>query len=141
MAASTIQPSTASGPLAMSMASRSSPSTVPERSVTASVACDAPRSAASTTRADGLRAKRDGGRPPVERASPTGETRPSAMSESTRVAMVERASPVTVASSARVRGRPSRSSWNSSLAPEVPSADPRLMSTIRIVKHTVFVDS
>jgi hypothetical protein len=52
------------------------------------------------------------------------------MSSSTRAATVDRASPVATAREARVRGTPSRSSWNSSLAPEVPSADPRLMSTI-----------
>ena len=43
---------------------------------------------------------------------------------------VDRASPVACAREARVRGTPSRRSWNSSLAPDVPSADPRLMSTI-----------
>ena len=58
------------------------------------------------------------------------------MSSSTRAATVERASPVACARDARVRGTPSRRSWNSSLAPDVPSADPRLMSTIHRVKHT-----
>ena len=127
---STIQLSTVSGPFAMSIGSLCSTSTVPARSVTASVACEAPRSAASTMRAEGLSANCEGGRPPVDAASATGLTRPSCMSSSTRAAIVERARPVDWASAARVRGAPSRRSWKSSLAPELPSAEPRLMSTM-----------
>ena len=76
----------------------------------------APTSTASTTRAAGLKAKRDGGRPPLELASPAGPTSPESISASMRDATVERARPVVRASSARVRALPSRSSWNRSPA-------------------------
>ncbi len=94
----------------------------PARSVIASVACDAPMSAASTRRALGLIANSDGGRPPVETVSAIGMMRPMRMSSSTRAAIVDRASPVDFASSARVRGTPSRSSWKSSLTPDTPAS-------------------
>ena len=91
---------------------------VAPRSVIATVACEAPMSAATTTRAPGFSANCDGGRPPVDAASATGVTRPIRMSSSTRAAIVERARPVDFASCARVRGTPSRSSWNSSVTPD-----------------------
>jgi hypothetical protein len=69
-----------------------------------------------------LSANSDGGLPPVETAPPYGAIRPSFIKASTREATVERASPVSWASSARVRGVPSRSSWNTSLAPGAGSA-------------------
>ena len=53
----------------------------------------------------GLRANSEGGRPPVETPPPNGATRPSRISTSMRAAIVDRASPVVSASSARVRGR------------------------------------
>ena len=79
-------------------------------------------SAASTRRALGLSANCEGGRPPVDTVSAMGEMRPIFMSSSTRAAIVERASPVDFASSARVRGTPSRRSWNSWLTPDTPDA-------------------
>ena len=85
--------------------------------MTATVAWDAPRSAATTTFAVGFNANWEGGLPPVDTPSATGVIRPMRISSSTRAAIVDRASPVDFASSARVRGAPSRSSWNSSLTP------------------------
>ena len=79
-------------------------STVAARSVTASRTWVAPTSAASTTRAAGLKANCVGGRPPVDVASPAGPTSALASRASTRWATVERPSPVTAASSLRVRG-------------------------------------
>ena len=76
----------------------------------------APTSTASTTRAAGLKAKRDGGLPPLELASPAGPTSPECIRASMRDATVDRASPVVRASSARVRALPSRRSWNRSPA-------------------------
>ena len=46
--------------------------------------------------------------------------------------IAQEATRVLASITARVRGRPSRSSWKSSLAPEVPSAEPRLMSTMAV---------
>ncbi len=64
------------------------------RSARAARACVAPMSTPTTTRALGLKAISDGGRPPVETPSPIGITRPSRMSTSTRAVMVDRARPV-----------------------------------------------
>ena len=49
---------------------------LPLRSVTATITWVAPTSTARTTRAAGLKAKRDGGLPPLELASPAGPTSP-----------------------------------------------------------------
>ena len=78
------------------------------------MACVAPMSTPATTQAPGLRASRDGGRPPVE-TPPYGITRPSRISTSIRAAIVDRASPVASASWARVRGCPSRRRSKTSL--------------------------
>ena len=93
------------------------------RSVRAILAWVAPRSTARTTLLSGEKAKTAGGLPPVEWASPTVTMRPADMSMSMRVATVERAWPVTDASSARVRGAPSRSIWKSSPGPGWRDAD------------------
>ena len=87
-----------------------SPRISPERSASAARTWVAPTSTPTTTLAAGLSAKSAGGRPPVERAPPNGATSSSRMSTSMRAAMVDRARPVASASSARVQGRPSRSS-------------------------------
>ena len=109
------QPSTCSGPVATSRSSRRSTSTVPARSASAAVACVAPMSTPATTQAPGFSASSEGGRPPVD-TPPYGITRPRRSSESIRAAMVDRASPVSSASWARVRGCPSRNSSKRSLA-------------------------
>ena len=83
----------------------------------ATVAWEAPMSAASTRRAPGLSANCDGGVRPWTRLSATGVISPILISSSTRAAIVERARPVDFASSARVRGTPSRRSWKSSVTP------------------------
>ncbi len=116
-AVSTSQVSTGSGPRAMSISPVFSDSTLPVRSAMATVPCEAPRSTATTTLAAGLIANCDGGRPPVETASATGVMSPMRISSSTRTATVDRARPVDLASSARVRGTPSRSNWNNWLTP------------------------
>ncbi len=67
---SVTHPSTASGPLAMSSAARVSARIWPDRSESTAMACVAPTSTPATTRTDGLSANSEGGRPPVERASP-----------------------------------------------------------------------
>ena len=84
-------------------------------------------SAASTRRALGLSANCDGGRPPVDTVSAIGVMRPIRMSSSTRAAIVERARPVDFASSARVRGTPSRRSWNSWFTPDTPGVGSMLI--------------
>ena len=56
----------------------------------------APTSAASTTRAPGLKANCVGGRPPVDVASPAAPTSSLASRASTRWATVERPRPVAV---------------------------------------------
>ena len=85
----------------------------------------APTSAASTTRAVGLKANWVGGRPPDDVASPAAPTSELASRASTRWATVERPRPVAAASSLRVRGVPSRSSWSREPAPSTA-----------LVKHT-----
>ncbi len=124
---------TGPGPSAMARGASSSASTVDARSVTARRACVAPRSTPSTTCEAGLKANVAGGRPPLEVASPAGAIRPVAMRASMRPVTVDRAWPVIVASSARVRGRPSRSSWNISPAPGVRGVTPP--SVIPVVNH------
>ena len=117
--ASMTRSSTGPGPLGdVELDGACSVSTVPSRSVTA----DGRVGRAEVGRDDdarraGLKAKRAGGRPPVERASPPGPSSPAASSASTRAPTVDRARPVTWTSSARVRGRPSRMSWSSAPAP------------------------
>lgn len=111
------QASTVSGPRSMGSLSSESAMMFEARSVRAMRACVAPRSTARTTRLSGEKAKTAGGLPPVEWASPTVTMRPAVMSMSMRVATVERAWPVTDASSARVRGAPSLSIWKSSPGP------------------------
>ena len=83
-----------SGPRAMSRSTSSVASTVAARSVTARRTWVAPTSAASTTRAAGLKANCAGGRPPVDVASPAAPTSELASRASTRWAIVERPSPV-----------------------------------------------
>ena len=61
---------------------------------------DAPRSAARTRPASSLKAKRIGGRPPVDWLPPASRRRPSSCSCSRRWAIVERARPVCSARSA-----------------------------------------
>ena len=93
-----------------------------------------------TTPASGLNASRAGGRPPVLAASPDGVSSPAASRASTRAATVERASPVILISSARVRGVPSSISWRSSPAPDgLPDVgrDPTAVVTT-VVKHNRF---
>ena len=115
-AVSTSHVSTGTGPSATAIGLLRCSRIAPVRSMTATVVCEAPISAARTTRALGLSANCDGGRPPVDAASATGMIRPIRMSSSTRAAIVDRASPVDFASCARVRGPPSRSSWKRSIA-------------------------
>lgn len=66
----TARSSTGSGPSATSCASRRSVRTRPLRSVMATITWGARTPTASTTRAAGLKTKRDGGLPPFEVASP-----------------------------------------------------------------------
>ena len=120
---SSSQPRTVSGPSAIGMSVRVSTMTSPARSVTATRECVAPRSAASTTPALRLKAKVFGGRPPVEALAPAGTTSRCASRASIRWATVERASPVSATSSARVLARPSRMSRSMAPAP-VPVDDP-----------------
>ena len=129
---STTQARTFSGPTPMSRSTTSSASTVAARSLTARRTWVAPMSAPRTTRARGLKAKRAGGRPPVDVASPAAPTRLLVMSVSTRWATVDRPRPVSAASSLRVRGVPSRSSC--SRAPALPA---RWLSTV-VLNHTDF---
>ena len=68
--AASAQPSTTSGPSATSRSVRTSASTVPARSTRATLVWLAPTSTPTTTRARGFSASRDGGRPPVDTASP-----------------------------------------------------------------------
>ena len=77
----------------------------------------APRSAHRTTPASRLKANVCGGRPPVETLPPAGTTSRSDSSASIRWATVERASPVSATSSARVLARPSRIRRSSAPAP------------------------
>jgi hypothetical protein len=81
------------------------------------VACVAPTSAAAANFAPGLKASRAEGRPPVEGASDTGTTSSSFRSGSRREVMAARPKPVIPASSALVRGRPSRRICKSSPGP------------------------
>lgn len=113
----TTQSSTGTGPAVMSTSARRWSMTFPARSVSATMPWAAPRSAASTERESGAKAKVEGGRPPEETAGPTAPMSPMSSSASTRAAIVERERPVRPASSERVRGRPSRRYWNSSPAP------------------------
>ena len=101
---STTRSSTGPGPSAIATGSWCSARTVPTRSVRARREWVAPRSTARMTRAAGLNANVAGGRPPVELASPAGVTNPEDSRRSTRAAIVERACPVRVARSERVRG-------------------------------------
>ena len=89
-----------------------------------------------TTPASGLKASCAGGRPPVDAASPEGVSSPAASSASTRAPTVERASPVSLMSSARVRGVPSSMSWSSSPAPDVAPAEKEPTVVTRVVKHS-----
>ena len=100
-------------------------------------ACVAPMSTPATTRALGLSASSDGGRPPVETPSPNGATRPSRISTSIRAAIVERARPVASASWARVRGCPSRSSSKTSLVRTAEVNHARLLH----VQQTTFAET
>ena len=118
------QPRTTSGPSAMSRLALTSPRMSPERSAIAARTWVAPTSTPTTTLAAGLSAKSAGGRPPVERAPPNGATSSRRMSTSIRAAMVDRARPVASASSARVQGRPSRSSSKMSPACTASSEAP-----------------
>ena len=106
------------------MGSLRSASTVAARSVTASVDV---RGAEVDGEHDASRGvERELGRRSSagRRGAGDGVTRPSCISASTRGATVDRASPVACARDARVRGTPSRRSWNSSLAPDVPAPSP-----------------
>src|SRR5690606_1265268 len=142
-ASAVTQLSTASGPSATLICSRVWASMPPVRSLTPMRTCEAPMSTPSTTRPLVAMANWEEGRPPVETASPTEATSPSFMSASMRMATVERASPVIVESSVRVRGRPSRRIWKRSLAIEDPRAlmcrrgVSLLMSTTRQCCHTL----
>ena len=90
-----------------------------------------------TTPASGLKARRAGGRPPVEAASPDGVSRPAASRASTRAPTVDLARPVIRISSARVRGVPSSISWSSSPAPEeaLDAANEPTVLVTWVVKH------
>src|SRR4051794_29027883 len=105
----------------MSRSAAISLSGVPARSLTATRACVAPRSATSTTPAAWLKARTVGGRPPVDALPPASRTSPAPSSASTRCATVERASPVWRARSARVVAVPLRIS--SSSAPALVGED------------------
>ena len=96
---------------------------VAARSVTARRTWVAPTSAASTTRAAGLKANWAGGRPPDDVASPAVPTSALASRASTRWATVERPRPVAAASSLRVRGTPSRRCCSSEPAPSTAHSE------------------
>ena len=64
------------GPSAISRVDEASASSSPARFVTAMRECEAPKSAAMTTRARGLKANRELGRPPVDAAPSTSAMRP-----------------------------------------------------------------
>ena len=120
---STTHRSTASGPSAMSRSTTSLTSTLAARSATARRTWVAPTSAASTTRAAGLKANCVGGRPPDDIASPAAPTRSLASKASTRWATVERPRPVAAASSLRVRGTPSRRCCSKVPAPSTTASE------------------
>ena len=115
-----------------------SPRTVPARSASAALAWVAPMSTPTTTRALGLSASSDGGRPPVETPPPNGATRPSRISRS-------------IAGGDRRAGQPARvGQLGPRPGPPVPQqledvAGPhgRKSSTARLlhVQQTTFADS
>ena len=132
LAVSVSSGNTTSGPSLIARGSSASARIEEARSVTATCAWLTPTSSARTILAFGRKAKVAGGRPPVELASPAWPIRPAAASKSSRAAIVDRACPVIAARSARVRGCPSRSSWNISPAPVGLGANFSSSSTVQV---------